>query len=394
MTNSRPARDLAPDVLRGFALFGIVLVNVAYFATDPLLGATGAWLEGAGNAAAAFLVWTLAQGKFYLLFSFLFGYSSHYVVKGDHALRPRWIARAVALLAFGALHVAFLWHGDILFGYGLLALPFAALMFRPDTTLRRWAWGTFLAFAALQALLVAGLWLAERAGESVDAMGGPSTLTEVLRDGSYLASIPARIEAWAVGFPSGMVMQGGYAFAMFLLGLVAARAHALRVGGPLAPRRLVAWGVGLGLPIQALTAWAAIANDLGGAYSDTIAVGAIALNLTTAPLLTAGYVGAILLLLEHRPAWVTWMRYPGRMSLTTYLLQSAVLATIFGPWGLGLFQRLEYGVAVLVAAATYVALAVLARLVLGRFRQGPLEWVMRAWTRSRSPGRNDDARPA
>lgn len=393
MTATRPARDLAPDVLRGFALFGIVLVNVAYFATDPLLGATGAWLEGAGNTVAAFLVWTLAQGKFYLLFSFLFGYSSHYVVKGDPTLRPRWIRRALALLAFGALHVAFLWHGDILFGYGLLALPFAALMFRPDATLRRWAWATYLAFAALQTLLVAGLWLAERAGESVQAMGGPTTAVDALRDGGYLATIPARLELWAAFFPPGMLLQGGYVFAMFLIGLVAARANALRVGGPLAPRRLMAWGFGLGLPIQALTAWAAIANDLGGAYSETIAVGAIALNLTTAPLLSAGYVGAILLLLERRPAWVAWLRYPGQMSLTTYLLQSAVLATVFGPWGLGLFQRLEYGAVVLVAAATYVALAVLARLVLGRFRQGPLEWVMSAWTRSRSPGR-DDARPA
>ncbi|MFU8889602.1 MAG: DUF418 domain-containing protein [Trueperaceae bacterium] len=381
-----PTRDLAPDVLRGFALLGIVLVNVAYFATDPLLGATGEWLRGTGNTVAAFLVWTLAQGKFYLLFSFLFGYASQYLVKGDPANRSRWIARALALLVFGALHVVLLWHGDILFGYGLLALPFAALMFRRDATLWRWAWGTYLAFAALQALLVAGLWLAERAGEPLDAMGGPPALVDVLRDGTYLASIPARLEVWAATFPSGMLLQGGYAFAMFLLGLVAARAKALRVGGPLAPRRLMAWGFGLGLPIQALTAWAAIANELGGATSETLAVGAIALNLTTAPLLSAGYVGAILHLLERRPAWIAWMRYPGQMSLTTYLLQSAVLATVFGPWGLGLFQRLDYWAAVLVAAATHVVLAGLAWVVLKRFRQGPLEWVMSSWTKRWSRG--------
>ena len=376
-----PTRDLAPDVLRGFALFGIVLVNVAYFAIDPLLGASGEWLRGAGNTVAAFLVWTLAQGKFYLLFSLLFGYASQYVVKGDPANRPRWIARAVALLVFGALHVALLWHGDILFGYGLLALPFAALMFRRDATLWRWAWGTYLAFAAVQALLVVGLWLAERTGEPLEAVAGPTALLDVLRGGTYLESIPARLEVWAATFPSGMVLQGGYAFAMFLLGLIAARAHALRVGGPLRPRTLMAWGFGLGLPIQALTAWAAIANELGSATSETVAVGAIALNLTTAPLLSAGYVGAVLHLLERRPAWIAWMRYPGQMSLTTYLLQSAVLATVFGPWGLGLFQRLDYGVAVLVAAATYLALAGLARVVLGRFRQGPMEWVMSSWTK-------------
>ena len=127
-TRSHPRRtvprDLAPDVLRGFALFGIALVNVAFFAIDPALGAAGPWVRGAGNTVAAFLVWALAQGKFYLLFSFLFGYSSQYVVRGDPARRSRWIARAFALLALGALHGALLFHGDILFAYGLLALPF------------------------------------------------------------------------------------------------------------------------------------------------------------------------------------------------------------------------------------------------------------------------------
>ena len=375
-----PARDLAPDVLRGFALLGIALVNVAYFATDPLLGATGEWLRGTGNAVAAFLVWTLAQGKFYLLFSFLFGYSAQYVVKGDPGRRPRWIARAFALLAFGLAHVAFLWHGDILFGYGLGALLFAALLFRSDATLWRWAWGTYLAFAALLALLVLGLGLAERTGEPLGALVGPTTLLDVLQGGTYLASIPARLEVWAASFSFGMLLQGGYAFSMFLLGLIAARAHALRLAGPLEPGRLMAWGFGVGLPIQALTAWVAIANERGGAYTETVAVGALALNLTTAPLLSIGYVGALLRLLERRPSWVSWMRFPGRMSLTTYLAQSAVLSTVFGTWGFGLFQRLDYWMAVLLAAATGLALAGLARLVLGRFRQGPMEWVMGWWT--------------
>jgi uncharacterized protein len=302
-------------------------------------------------------------------------------VKGDPAQRPRWFARAGALLAFGALHVALLWHGDILFGYGLLALPFAALMFRRNATLWRWAWGTYLVFAALLALLVFGLWAAESTGEPVETMGGPTALNEVLLGGTYLASITARTEVWATTLPSGLLLQGGFAFTMFLVGLIAARAHALRVGGPLQPRSLMAWGFGLGLPIQALTAWAAIANELGGGYTESVAVGALALNLTTAPLLSAGYIGAILTLLERHPGWVTWLRYPGRMSLTSYLAQSAVLATVFGPWGLGLYQRLDYGVAVLVSAATWLALAGLARLLLGRYRQGPLESVVSSWTK-------------
>jgi uncharacterized protein len=128
-----------------------------------------------------------------------------------------------------------------------------------------------------------------------------------------------------------------------------------------------------------------VANELSAAPSDAVAVGALTFGLTTAPVLTAGYVGAVLWALARRPAAVAWLRFPGRMSLTTYLLQSAVLATVFGPWGLGLFQRLPYGGAVVVAAATALTLSVVARWVIGRFGQGPFEAAMRAWTRSR-PG--------
>ncbi|MFN2323037.1 MAG: DUF418 domain-containing protein [Trueperaceae bacterium] len=383
MTPDPTPRDLAPDVLRGFALLGIALVNVAFFAIDPALGATGARLQGVGNTVAAFLVWALAQGKFYLLFSFLFGYSSQYVVKADPARRPRWIARAFALLVLGALHGALLFHGDILFGYGLLALPFAALLFREAAALRRWAWGVFGATAALQALLVFALAAAERAGEATAAPVA-ARLNDALTDGSFLAAVPARIELWLLAFPSGMVLQGGYAFAMFLLGLLAARAGALGAGARvLEPRRLMAWGFGLGLPLQLASAWVGVANELSVAPSDAVAVGALTFGLTTAPILSAGYVGAVLWVLARRPGWLAWLRYPGRMSLTTYLLQSAVLATVFGPWGLGLFQRLEYWAAVLVAAATALALSVVARWVIGRWRQGPFEAGMRAWTRSR-----------
>ena len=64
----------------------------------------------------------------------------------------------------------------------------------------------------------------------------------------------------------------------------------------------------------------------------------------------------------------------------TDLLPSLVFATVFGPWGLGLFQRLPYWGAVLVAATTALALSFVARWVIGRFGQGPFEAAMRAWT--------------
>ena len=113
-------RDVAPDVLRGFALLGILVVNIQFMGLHSEEGARGEWLTGAANGTAGFLMAALFAGKFYLLFSFLYGYSSAYIIKNDRANRARWIKRCLVLMLFGAFHFTFLWHGDIIFLYGLL----------------------------------------------------------------------------------------------------------------------------------------------------------------------------------------------------------------------------------------------------------------------------------
>jgi uncharacterized protein len=69
----------------GFALIGIVLVNAPYLAMNTVLGLGGADISNTWNLVPVFLITSLAMGKFYLLFSFLFGYSSVYILKSDKA---------------------------------------------------------------------------------------------------------------------------------------------------------------------------------------------------------------------------------------------------------------------------------------------------------------------
>jgi uncharacterized protein len=73
------------------------------------------------------------------------------------------------------------------------------------------------------------------------------------------------------------------------------------------------------------------------------------------------------------------------MSLTVYLGQSLLLNVIFGGWGLGLYQQLPYWLAVLVSIAVTLVLAAVATLWLRRFRQGPMEWLLTAWSRLGGP---------
>ena len=107
------SRDSFPDILRGFALLGIAMVNVQYFAVDTVSGFESADFTSGANSAAAFIVMLLFQSKFYLLFSFLFGYSAHYVMKGERANRSRWVGRSIGLILFGVVHFVFLFHGSM-----------------------------------------------------------------------------------------------------------------------------------------------------------------------------------------------------------------------------------------------------------------------------------------
>lgn len=138
---NKKVRDMTPDVARGFALWGIIVVNVAYFSTSVTNGVTGDSMEGAADGVAAFVVQAFALGKFYLLFSFLFGYSAQYVMKDTLGGRRRWTLRNVGLVVLGVLHASLFYTGDILFLYGILGMLLIVFVGRSDWSITAWAKG-------------------------------------------------------------------------------------------------------------------------------------------------------------------------------------------------------------------------------------------------------------
>jgi uncharacterized protein len=377
-------RDLAPDVLRGFALLGILVVNIQFMGLNSDQGARGEWTQGFANGSATFLIAALFAGKFYLLFSFLFGYSSNYVIRNDRSNRARWIKRCLVLIAFGALHFTFLWHGDIIFVYGLFGLLLTLFFFRADRTLKIWSRIVFFLSTFFIVLIGA---LALMAEYLLDEDLGTSTvvsLDEILRSGTFLESIPARLEVWVLGIATGIFLQGGLAFAAFLLGVRLARANFL--SSPMdkaANERLIKKGLILGLPIQIIAAAILLQNEQSAEPSESVYLISLFVSFVTAPLLSMFYVGLIRKLVEERPHLVLWMKPAGKMSLTIYISQSVITSLIFGPWGLGLFQDLQTWQVFVLAFAIWLLLSYLAALWLKRFKQGPLESLMSDVTRSR-----------
>ena len=377
-------RDTAPDVLRGFALLGILVVNIQFMGLNSDQGASGEWTQGFANGSATFLIAALFAGKFYLLFSFLFGYSSNYVIRNDKSNRARWVKRCLVLVALGALHFTFLWHGDIIFLYGLFGLLLTFFFFRADRTLRIWSRIVFSISTFFIVLIGALAFVAEYVLDEDLGSSTVSSLDEILLNGTFLESIPARLEVWVLGISLGVFLQGGLAFAAFLLGVRLARSNFL--SSPIdigANSKLMKKGLFLGLPIQIIAAVILLLNEQSTNPSESIYLVALSASFVSAPLLSMFYVGLVRKLVEERAHLVLWMKPAGKMSLTIYISQSVITSLIFGPWGLGLFQDLQTWQVFLLAFAIWLLLAYLAAHWLKKFNQGPLEKLVSSLTRNR-----------
>ena len=378
-------RDVAPDVLRGFALLGILVVNIQFMGLSSAEGARGDWTLGFANGSATFLIASIFAGKFYLLFSFLFGYSSNYIIRGEPANRTRWIKRCLVLIALGALHFTFLWHGDIIFIYGVFGLLLIPFFFRADQTLKIWTRVVFFASSTLILLVGALVYISERyfPEESYQALMD-SKLDEVLLNGTFQDSISARLELWIYNITTGIFLQGGLAFAAFLLGLRLARSQFL--SSPIDTKKnskLMKIGLLLGAPIQIVSAAMLVSNEQSAEPSEATHVLALFVSFIAAPLLSMFYVGLIRKLVEEKPHLVLWIKPAGKVSLTIYISQSVITSMIFAPWGLGLFQDLDTWQVLLLAFGIWLLLVYLASIWLKRFKQGPLEKFMDVLTRNR-----------
>jgi uncharacterized protein len=378
-------RDIAPDVLRGFALLGILVVNIQFMGLNSGEGARGELTHGLANGTATFIIASIFAGKFYLLFSFLFGYSSNYIIRGDRANRARWIKRCFALIALGALHFTFLWHGDIIFMYGIFGLLLIPFFFRADRTLKIWTRIVFITSSTLVLLVGALVYIAERylPTESVQAPM-ELKLDAVLVNGTFLEAIPARLEVWVYGITTGVFLQGGLAFAAFLLGLRMARSNFL--SSPMDAKKnssLMKKGFFIGAPIQIFAAIALVRNEQTAEPSEAIYLISLFTSFIAAPLMSIFYIAVVRKMVEDKPKYVTWMVPAGKMSLTVYISQSVITSLAFGPWGLGLFQKLETWEVVLLALGIWLALVYLAKIWLQKFDQGPLERLVNTLTRNR-----------
>lgn len=373
--NSSQKRQTLPDQLRGFALLGIIVVNMPFLAVSNI----GIWemqLSNLSDKVVAFLIMALAQGKFYLLFAFLFGYSLTLILKSRSTNSIKmYLRRLVGLALLGAGHAYLFFIGDILMSYALLGIVLLLFIGRSMRTV------LFASvFSYLIGLVLLTLVFFETLGTESSAGGfisNPDALDKALT-GSFLDSVVGRANAIPEALLVQLFINWFPAMSMFLLGLAAGRIGLLSdpTKNKTLWRKCVILGVFVGLPAGIASAWLALVpEDPNGVYG----IAGVVVGFALAPALSAGYVGAIALLSHRR--FMSYTEPAGRMSLTGYLGESILLAAIFCGWGLGLFGLLSLTQALIVALGVWIALELFAKLWLRNFAYGPFEWILRSWSK-------------
>jgi uncharacterized protein len=375
-------RFVTLDIVRGFALFGILAANMLIFGylspLYPPLSFPG--LSGA-ERAAEWATRVLVEGSFYPIFAFLFGLGFALQLRKGDAVVPIFRRRLLVLLGIGLLHALLLWLGDILVTYALLGFALIPFRNRADRTLVRWIVG-----GTLYTLVVFYFVNLGAGGAGAFPPELVARLERVYREGSYLEVTGVRVSWFFLNLVN-LAFLFPQILALFLLGLLVGRRGVATDPSAHRPllRRTFRVALGVAVPIVALHGLS-LARGQGSALLDALdyALGSPALGFA--------YLSGLALLLSEG-AWqrrLGALAAVGRTALSNYLLQSVVCTLIFYPYGLGLFGQLGPAWGLVLVAVIYAAQVVLSNLWLSRYRFGPAEWVWRALTYRTRPAMRRD----
>lgn len=391
---SAPATHRAEllDALRGFALFGVVWSNYAvlsvwlFMAPEAKAALLGAFLDEPLETFHTILI----DGKFYSIFSLLFGIGfGFFLAKGNDGLW-RFYRRMFILLVVGWLHLRYLWAGDILFLYAVLGLLLPLFRRLSDRALLITAAALILSPIAIDAAVVltnASFDPVEplvRWMQASDARFGNSTFDAFLAlpDGGWNELMNANERGWIFRFVNLIeTNRPPKVLGLFLLGLWVSRrkifsdveAHALLL------KRVCIAGFALGVPFSILLWWSEGNAGYPPEASSLIRTAGYALSVV--PLAIAIASGFALLWRNDRwKSRLMVMAPMGRMALTNYLMQTIIALGLFYGVGLGWGSRVSAVMFEGIALFVFILQVIWSHWWLKRFHFGPMEWAWRSLT--------------
>ncbi len=415
------------DVLRGFAILGIFIPNIFFFAMPLTASIDSSTLpdEGLASTIAWAFMKIFAEFKFVSLFSLLFGVGM--IVQMNRA-RARgaafgriYLRRLVLLAGLGLFHALFIWYGDILFAYAVIGFVVFSLRGLPARTLLFCGLGSLILSLILAAgclglgAVASGMEMEQRAVQVeedhedaraqdpssagaeddrwdrfIDALSsatgqpGDPNLAEAERvaygEGPFVAALLIRSVTWL--FIITFSVLSGFTFrifGMFLLGAALMKFGFFTEQFASTHRKLLLIALPLGLLLE-FTAFGLAAAT--GFQNAMVVTGSEVLHQFASIFVCFGYLGAIAVIV--RAGVLGWLQRGlaavGRTALSNYLAQSVVVTGIMYWWGFGLFDHFSRAELLGLVAIVFCVQVSLSVLWLRFFRFGPVEWLWRSLT--------------
>lgn len=385
-------RHIILDALRGFALLGICLANYPEFSLYSFLGSSEKEIfpTVSIDRVVQWALYILIDGKFYTIFSLLFGIGFSIILENNRKRGANGIRifyrRMLILLLIGFGHLILIWSGDILMLYAFVGMFLPLFLKCKDRTLLIWAGGfLFVPVVIDYVCQFTGVYLSARLEEWQWLLCDRFGITQEnfaywLHDAGNYEDVHKFLLMGAVERMQEFVNGNRYfkVFGLFLIGFWLGRKKAFvrleeyRV----VLKNILYWGLGLGLPLSAVYAWSAMEGHPLGFGTHSL------FYFISVYLTSFGYISGFCLLYLVSKDSIGWkyLSLPGRMALTNYIGQSAIGVWIFYGIGLGLgaYTGLIYGESI--ALAVFLFEIAFSGVWLRYFRFGPLEWIWRCFT--------------
>lgn len=373
------------DALRGFALLGVCIANYkeltlyAFYDVEHTTNVEVSMTDKIAN----FLMYLFVDGKFYTIFSVLFGIGFSIIIgnameRGDNGMRI-FYRRMLLLLLFGFAHLMLLWSGDILMLYAAMGMILPVFWRCSGRTILRWA-GFFLFLPVLSSSLISALdlqpcaWFFRQMDYWQTRFGIGDWGTWLHESQSYTDLLKFLVMG-AFERMTEFISSDRYfkVLGLFLVGLWIGKKKIFADVESHRPLliRIMKYGTAIGVPFAFLHAY----DGMNG-YQFAPPIHALVEMLNIYPLGWA-YMAAFAL---YGRQLFTPFTYLGKMALTCYISQSAIAIVLFYGVGFGWGMRLNMPEVILASIGVYLFEVACSYLWLKYFAYGPLEWIWRMLT--------------
>jgi len=396
-TAALPVSERLPvlDILRGFALMGILIMNMPGFSTSFFVEADGSHLwKQPYDQLAEQVREALFSGKFNSMFSLLFGIGftiqfARMQERDPEGATSMYLRRLVALLFFGVVHACVFWPGDVLHTYALLGIVLVLGLRRVTDRALIGLIGVALLYPAVNGLVRLAVFTKELTAERVRiAQSFEASNNAAFGGGTFLDMVRENTRMMVHFYTDWINLWGTFGWYVMLgmtmlIGVLAGRRRWVQRIPELMPqiRRLTWWALGIGLACGvAFTVIFELNREPGP--SPIKLLGSVCYNLSRVALMIF-YVLVIVRLSQSAAGrrWMSPWETAGRMPLTNYLMQTAICLVLFQHWGLGLWLKVGPALGLVLSLAIFFAVQVpWSRWWLKRHARGPMEALWARWT--------------